>query len=45
MENMKIYDPTLDVKTCCHSWFEMVSSDLHSDCRYLRYLRYIDSKN
>ena len=32
------------MKTCCHIFFEMLSSDLPTDCRYLRYLRYIDSK-
>ena len=42
---MKIYDPTSGLKTCCHIPFEMISSDLCSDYRHLRYLKSIDSKN
>ena len=43
-KNMKIYDPTLDLKTCGHISFDIISSNLRTDCKYLIYLRYIDSK-
>ena len=33
-----------DLKICCHILFEMLGSDLNSDCRDLRYLRYFDLK-
>ena len=42
---MKLYHPTLDLKINCHICFKMLSSYLRSNCRYLRYLRYIDLKN
>ena len=44
MENVKIYDPTPDLKEFCHISFEMLSSNLRLDCRDLRYLICIDSK-
>ena len=34
-----------DLKTCCHILFEMLSSDLRSDCRDLIYWRYIYLEN
>ena len=37
---MKIYDPTADLKTCCHISFEMLSSNLRLDSRDLGYLRH-----
>ena len=43
-KNVKIYDPTPDMKTCCHISFEMLSSNLRSDSIYLEYLRYRDLK-
>ena len=42
--NVEIYDPNLDLKTCCHILFEMLSSNLRSDSIYLKYLRYFDLK-
>ena len=39
-----MHDPTSDLKTCGHISFEMLSSNLHPDCRDLRYLIYSDSK-
>ena len=41
---MRIYYPTLDLKTCGPILFEILSPNLCLDCRYLRYLRYIYSK-
>ena len=41
---MKIYDLTLDLKTCGHISFDMLSSNLRPDYMDLRYLIYIDSK-
>ena len=41
-KNVKIYDPTPDLKTCCHILFDMLSLYFCSDCIYMRYLRYID---
>ena len=38
------YDRTSDLKTCRHISFEMLGSIFCPDCRYLRYLRYMDSK-
>ena len=40
--NVKIYDPTPDLKTRCHISFEMLSSNLSSDSRDFKYLRYHD---
>ena len=40
--NVKIYDPTSDLKTCCRISFEMLSSNIRSDSRDLEYLRYRD---
>ena len=42
--NMKIYDPTSDMKTRCHISFEILSSNLRSDSIDLKYLRYSDLK-
>ena len=42
--NVKIYDPTQDMKTRYHISFEMLSSNLHSDLRDLKELRYCDLK-
>ena len=42
---MKIYDPTLDLKTRCHISFDILSSNLRSDSRDLKYLRYSDLKS
>ena len=36
-ENVKIYDLNPDMETYRHISFEMLISDLRSDCRYLRY--------
>ena len=41
---MEIYDLISDMKTSCQILFETISSDLHTGCRDLGYLRYIDSK-
>ena len=41
---MKIYDPDLDLKTCVHISFEMLSSNLRPDCIKFTYWIYIDSK-
>ena len=40
--NVKIYDPTPDMKTRYHISFEMLSSDLRLDSRDLNELRYCD---
>ena len=42
MKNVKICDPTSYLKTFCHISFEMLISDLRSDCRDCRDFRYID---
>ena len=45
MKNVKIYYPTLDLKTCWDILFVILSSYLRSDCRDLIYFRYIDKKS
>ena len=42
--NVKIYAPTPDMETRYHISFEMLSSNLLSDLRDLKYLRYRDLK-
>ena len=42
--NVKIYDPTPDMKTRCHISFEMLSSNLRSDSIDFKELRYFDLK-
>ena len=39
-----MYDPTLDMKTCGHILFEILSSNFCRSCRDLRYLRYVNFK-
>ena len=41
---MKVYDPNSDMKICCHISFDILNSNLRSDCRDLIHLRYIYSK-
>ena len=38
------YHPTSNLKMCGHISFERLDLNFRPDCRYLRYLRFMDSK-